>query len=51
MPVNGYPLQYSDLENSMDCVAHGVAKNQTRLSNFKKIYIYIYIMVGWRDLA
>ena len=20
----GYPLQYSDLENSMDCIVHGV---------------------------
>ena len=27
----GY-LQYSDLENSMDCGVHGVAKSQTRLS-------------------
>ena len=25
----GYPLQYSDLENSMDCIVHGVAKSQT----------------------
>ena len=23
----GYPLQYSGLENSMDCIVHGVAKN------------------------
>ena len=30
----GYPLQYSGLENSMDCVVLGVAKSQTRLSNF-----------------
>ena len=30
----GYPLQYSGLENSMDCIVHGVAKSQTRLSNF-----------------
>ena len=30
----GYPFQYSGLENSMDCIAHGVTKNQTRLSNF-----------------
>ena len=29
---NGYPLQYSDLENPMDCVAHGVAESQTRPS-------------------
>ena len=26
---NGCPLQYSDLENSMDCIAHGVAKSWT----------------------
>ena len=30
----GYPLQYSGLENAMDCIVRGVAKNQTRLSNF-----------------
>ena len=28
----GYPLQYSGLENSMDCIVHGVAKSWTRLS-------------------
>ena len=36
---NGTPLQYSCLENPMDggawyAAVHGVAKNQTRLSNF-----------------
>ena len=31
---NSYPLQYSGLENSMDCIVHGVAKSQTRLSGF-----------------
>ena len=30
----GYPLQCSGLENSMDCIVHGVAKNWTRPSNF-----------------
>ena len=30
----GYPLQYSDLEHSMDCIVQGVAKNQTGLSDF-----------------
>ena len=30
----GYPLQYSGLENFMDCVVHGVTKSQTQLSNF-----------------
>ena len=29
----GYPLQYSGLENSMDCIVHGVAKSWTRLSD------------------
>ena len=35
----GYPLQYSCLENSMDCVVHGVTKSQTRLSGFHFLYI------------
>ena len=30
----GYPLQYSGLENSRDCIVHGVTKSQTRLSDF-----------------
>ena len=30
----GYLLQYSGLENSIDCVVHGVAKSQTQLSDF-----------------
>ena len=30
----GYPLQYSGLENSMDCIIHGVAKSRTGLSDF-----------------
>ena len=42
---NGYPLQYSGLENSMDCVFHGVTKSWTWLSNshFSCIYIYKHI--------
>ena len=31
---NGYPLQYSSLENSVDSVVHGVAKNWTQQSTF-----------------
>ena len=31
---NVYPLQYSGLENSMDCIVHGISKSWTRLSNF-----------------
>ena len=30
----GYPLQYSCLENSTDCIVHRVTKSQTQLSNF-----------------
>ena len=30
----GYPLQYSSLENSMECTVHGVEKSQTGLSDF-----------------
>ena len=36
-----YPLQYSGLENSMDCTVHGVTKNWTQVSDFPfygKIY-------------
>ena len=29
-----YPLQYSSLGNSMECIVYGVAKSQTRLSDF-----------------
>ena len=29
----GYPLQYSGLENSMDCIIHGDAKSWTGLSD------------------
>jgi len=25
----GYPFQYSGLENSMECIVHGVTKSQT----------------------
>ena len=32
---NGYSLQYSGLENSMDCIVHGVSKSGTQLNNFQ----------------
>ena len=45
----GYLLQYSGLENSMDCIVHAVAKSQSRLSDFHftspHIYIYIYTQI------
>ena len=30
----GYTLQYSDLENSTDCIAHGATKSWTGLGDF-----------------
>ena len=33
----GYLLQYSGLENSMDCIGHGVTKSQTQLTNFHSL--------------
>ena len=38
---NGYPLQYSGLENSTDCIVHGVAESDTneQLSLSNEIYI------------
>ena len=35
----GYPLQYSGLENFMDCIVHGVAKSQIRLSDLHSLNI------------
>ena len=34
----GYPLQYSDLENSINYTVHEVTKSQTQLSYFKFTY-------------
>ena len=33
----GYPLQYSGLENSMDCIVHKVTKSWTQLSDFHSL--------------
>ena len=30
----GYSAQYSGLENSMDCIVHGVTKSQIQLNEF-----------------
>ena len=43
----GYPLQYSGLENSMDCIIHGVTKSWTWLSDFhfhfKAVAYFFYL--------
>ena len=36
----GYPLQYSGLENSVDCIVHEVEKSQTGLSDFHFHYYF-----------
>ena len=38
----GYPLQYPGLENSMDCIVHGIKKSQTRLNDFHFIVLFMY---------
>ena len=40
--VKGYPLQYSGLKNSMDCIVHGVAESRTRLSNFHFLSLQLF---------
>ena len=49
----GYPLQYSALKNSTDCIVRGVAKSQTQLSNIrmpqKKNEILLFAAM-WMDL-
>ena len=39
---NGYPCQYSGLENSVDCIVHGVAKSQAQLSDFHFTSLLIF---------
>ena len=40
----GYPLQFSGLNNSMDCIVPGVTKSRTRLSVSFTLYIHTYTM-------
>ena len=41
----GYPLQYSGLENSMDCIVYGVAKIKHEWATFTFIIIQYYATV------
>ena len=46
-----YPLQYSGLENSKGSVVHGVAKSQTRLSDFH-FHVYLeFVYLPWAVLG
>ena len=52
---NGNPLQYSCMENSMDrgawqAIVHGVAKSQTRLSNFTSSLLQTIIVIYLNQL-
>ena len=43
-----YPIQYSGLENSMECIGYGVANSWTRLSDFhfgdlKEKHFYLFL--------
>ena len=47
----GYPVQYSGLENSMDCIVHGVAKSRTRMRNLhftsKRLACFVSYWEWW----
>ena len=40
----GYPLQYFGLENSVDCIVHGVTKSRTWLSDFH-LFLFSYKII------
>ena len=42
----GYSFQYSGLKNSMNSIAHGIAKSRTRLSNFHLTSLHGSFPVG-----
>ena len=44
---NGYPLQDSHLENSMDSIFHGVAKSWTWLRDYHKHCIQKYYLLSY----
>ena len=48
---NGYPLQYTGLENSMDYIVHGVAKSQTQLSDFHFHFTFTSDIYGMSSLS
>ena len=49
---NGYPLQYSGLENSVDCIVHGVTKSQTQLLSYLDEFLpYPCIFQSWSHVA
>ena len=50
----GCPLQYSGLENSMDCIVNGVAKSRTQLSDFHFAWTGCFLkkfIFNWRKIT
>ena len=43
---NGYPLQYSGLETSMECMVHGITESHTRLSDFHFLFAVFGVLVA-----
>ena len=49
----GYPLWCPGLENSMDCIVHGVAKSTTQLNDFHLTVCaigYKAVVATWPDI-
>ena len=46
IPWKGYALQYSGLENTMECIVHGVTKSQTRMSNVHFIFLIKFLITS-----
>ena len=47
----GYPLQYFGLENSLDCIVHGVTESRTQLNDLHSLLEVTqchFQSIGWR---
>ena len=47
----GYPLQYSGLENSMDCIVCGDTKSRTQLSDFHFTLVITFLDLTTKALV
>ena len=45
------PLDYSGLENLMDCIGHGVAESRTRLSDFLSLTQYPVVSMSTSSIS
>ena len=43
---NSYHLQNSGMENSMDCIVHGVTKSRTQLNDFHAFTFHSTVLKG-----